>query len=606
MSFNARISSKIKQNYQLAAAFVKKLTESLATKERIILVSLLFCFLSSLAWTLANTFLKKTTIVPAVGGTFIEGIVGKPEYINPVLAQGNEADMDLAQLIFSGLMKYDQNNQLINDIASGWEINEDKTQYTINLKENVLFHDGTRLTAEDVLFTINTIQNTRYKSPLRPNWAGVEVRSNGDTQIIFTLKKPFVPFLHNLTFGILPKHIWQDVTPEEFQISEYNKSPIGAGPYQFNRLEKEKDKSISQIILKANKHYYLDKPYIETILVKFFPSQEKAVQSLNSGEIMAVNDLSHHNLETIDTRKTNINEISLPRYYAIFLNIYQNEFIADDNVRQALAWATCKDQIISDILLDRGKQVDSPVLTIPMDNVADFEKRGCSREKAREILEKQGWKLKDWTPENDQQAEEPEENTENSSQEQAREEEIPARQVYYNKSKEPLALTLTTADYPELVKTAELVKQQWEEAGILVTLEVLSIGDLTNSKIEPREYDALLFGETLGVDPDPRPYWHSSERKSPGQNIVSYNNSQADELLDQGRTEENEEVRNQLYQKFQLLINQDIPAIFLYSPYYLYPVNRKVMGITLKNIGDPSKRYSQITNWYLEEKRAKK
>jgi peptide/nickel transport system substrate-binding protein len=610
------------------SAFGKKMTNAFTNKERVAILAVLFIFLISTLWFAWNFYQTKTLLIPAQGGTFSEGIVGKPEYLNPVLSPGNETDAALVKLIYSGLMKYDRENQLVNDLAESWEVSEDKTEYTIYLRQNVIFHDDQPLTAEDVLFTINMIKNSRFKSPIRTSWTGVEVKTEGDYKIIFSLKQPFVPFLHNLTFGILPKHIWQDVTAEDFPLSEYNKAPIGSGPYQFGRLEKDNGKTIDQIILKANPDYYAGRPFIETVLVKFFANEEEALEELNQGNVLAINDLSHGNLEKLNQEKINLNEVELPRYFAVFLNVYNNEYIAEDYVREALSWATCREEIVEQILKGKGRIVESPILTIPVDDIEGFEKRGCSVDKAREILEKEGWELTDYEPEGESDsdsdsdegeavAEESEEeagsgnneeggeNGEESGETVAKTETTgEVKQIYFSDD-EPLTLTLTTADYPDLIKTAELLKQQWETAGVLVNLEVLSIGDLTNSKIEPREYDALLFGETLGVDPDPRPYWHSSEKKSPGQNIVSYDNAEADALLDKGREEVNENVRLEIYKQFMAIINKDIPAIFLYSPYYLYPVNQKVLGVNLTSLGNSSDRFSQVPNWYLTQERAR-
>lgn len=580
--------------------FAQKVFSLLSVKERAILLVLLFMFFASLSWVLGRVYLKKTVAGPAPGGTYVEGIVGKPEYINPILVGSNEADADLANLVYSGLMKYNEKQELVNDIVSNWSINEDKTEYTMELREDAMFHDGTPLTADDVLFTINLIQNPRYRSPLMPNWVNVEARANGKNQVIFSLKKPFVPFLHNLTFGILPKHIWENVNPEEFSLSEFNKKPVGSGPYSFVRLEKDKDGAITQIVLKSNKKHYGQKPYIETLLFKFYANEQAAIEALNGREIMGVNNISHQNWDKIDQSAVTFNEVFQSRYFAVFFNINQSKALAEDSAREALAWATCRKEIIDEVLRGKGAEIDHPVLNVPMKGAEGFEERGCSVEKGKEILEKAGWKLKEYKEEksnNDQEGD-------GDKDENAEEKEKP--QVYTSSAKEPLVFTLSTPDYPELVKTAEVLKRQWESLGAVVKVEILSIGDLNNTRIEPRAYDALLFGEILGADPDPRPYWHSSERKSPGQNLANYNNAEADELLDRAREEINEDVRSEMYRKFQLLINRDVPAVFLYSPYYLYPVDKKVMGINLEAINTPSERLSEIHDWYLTQRWVKK
>jgi peptide/nickel transport system substrate-binding protein len=583
MFFIAKLFSRFERWIKTVPLILTNLGTSLSKKERIFLFVAFFVFFLALPWSLFNFYLKKTIVVPASGGTLTEAIVGKPEYLNPVLAKASEADKSIVQLVYSGLMKYSDNGELINDLASGWKANEERTEYTITLKDNLLFHDGTPLTVEDVLFTVNTLKNSRYNSPLYPNWTGIEARTEGKNQIIFSLKKPFTPFLHNLTFGILPKHIWQDVGPEDFQLSEFNKAPIGSGPYQFLRLEKKADGSIDQIVLKVNRNYYLGAPYIETILLKFLGSETEAIELLNQGKVMAINNLSHRYLDkiTLPSSKINLEEIKLPRYYAVFLNIYQSKILAQEDVREALDWATCREEILEKALHQKGDPTYSPIISLPILGKEGFTQRNCQPDKAKEILKNAKWKFKKISEDN-------------------------PKEILFSPNGEPLQIKLATADYPELVRTAEVLKEQWEKIGVEVSVEILSVGDLSNSKIEPRNYEALLFGETLKMDPDPRPYWHSAEKNSPGQNLASYDNVEADELLDRGRAEVNKETRNELYLKFQKLINRDIPAIFLYSPRYLYPISSKVRGINFNMIEDPSRRYSNIEKWYLGEKRIKK
>ncbi|MBD3245300.1 MAG: hypothetical protein GF335_04915 [Candidatus Moranbacteria bacterium] len=602
----------VKKSPKIVHLFLVSLFRDLRLKERILILSLSLIFFLSSSWFLFNYYIKNTRIAPAKGGTYIEGIVGKPEYINPILAKGNETDLSLSQLIFSGLMKYDRDGNLVNDVAASWSISDDKTTYTVKIRDDVVFHDGEPLTAEDVIFTINTIKNRRFNSPLRFNWTTTEVSKGNGNEVVFVLKEPFTPFLHNLTFGILPKHIWQDIGPSDFLLSKYNKEePIGSGPYIFYRNDTNESDSISQIILKANDNYHLGAPYIETIIFKFYPSEDLAIQALNEKQVTGLNDISHANVDKLNLEEVNIYEVSLPRYYAVFLNIYESEVLASDSVRKSLAWAACQEDIIQEVFQGKGKVVDSPVITIGMEGVEGFEKRGCSVEKAKELLEDDKWKLKEYSAqqENSQEEQEDEEEQDGQqedSQEEALQEELNSSgidEIYYNEDLGPLKVTLTVPDYPKLVETAEILKKQWAQAGIYCEIEVLSIGDLKTSKIEPRAYEALLFGEVLTLDPDPRPYWHSSQRKDPGQNIANYNNKKVDDLLDKGKEEVNEEVRRKIYEEFQLQINKDIPAIFLYSSYYLYPVREEVKGIKLDLISATAKRFSNIHEWYLEQKR---
>jgi peptide/nickel transport system substrate-binding protein len=611
--------NNIKNSIKLVSPFCNRLSKSFNLKERIIIFSALLLFMGSLVWILITFYFSKTKVVPAHGGIYVEGIVGKPEYLNPVLAQTNKADQDLSNLIYSGLMKYDKNNKLVNDVVENWQISEDKTKYVLDLRKDIFFHDGEPLTAEDALFTLNIIQNPRYKSPLRLNWTGVSVEVTNPHQILFTLKKPFVPFLHNLTFGILPKHLWKDIEPEDFPLSTYNKSPIGSGPFEFVRLDPEEN----QITLKAYEKYHLGQPNIETALFKFFPTEQEAITALNNDDVSAIDNLTHSNIDLLTHNNIKLYEITLPLYYALFFNEHYSKIIAIDEVREALAFSTCKEDLIDEVLHGKGTPIYSPVLTTSMDDIDGFEKRGCDTNKAKEILEKAGYELKKYEinnegeflplkeEEDDEDDDEEDEDDDDDESEMSENSESATDSLtnkpekIYFKNNDPLVLTITLADFPELITTAELIQKQWEQIGIYTDLEVLSIGDLNQSKIETQEYEILLHGETLEVDPDPRPYWHSAERKT-GNNLSNYENKEVDKLLDSGREEVNEDVRDEIYREFQLIINKDIPAIFLYSPSYLYPVNKEIKGIYLKSLGNTSKRYSDVINWYVEEQRVKK
>jgi len=181
----------------------------------------------------------KTQAIATYGGEYIEGIVGQPTHINPIISASNNADDDLSQIIFSSLFKYDSQGSITNDLADSYEISDDKTQYSIHLKKGVLWHDGQELTAADVLFTINLISDPAYKSPLRSNWQGIETSSSDDYSLNFQIKTPYTGFLNNLTFGILPKHIWESVAPEKFSLTDLNLEPIGSGPYKYSSFQKD-------------------------------------------------------------------------------------------------------------------------------------------------------------------------------------------------------------------------------------------------------------------------------------------------------------------------------------------------------------------------------
>jgi peptide/nickel transport system substrate-binding protein len=170
----------------------------------------------------------------------------------------------------------------------------------------------------------------------------------------------------------------------------------------------------------------------------------------------------------------------------------------------------------------------------------------------------------------------------------------------------PLEITLTTTDWPELAETAEILKEQWGKAGIKVNVETYSISDVQQNYIRPREYAALLFGQVLGADPDPYSFWHSDNKKDPGLNLALFGDSSTDKLIENGRTEFDPEKRASIYADFQKKLIAETPAIFLYSPDYVYPVNKKVQGINADDLVSPSDRFDNANLWYINTKRVKK
>jgi peptide/nickel transport system substrate-binding protein len=167
----------------------------------------------------------------------------------------------------------------------------------------------------------------------------------------------------------------------------------------------------------------------------------------------------------------------------------------------------------------------------------------------------------------------------------------------------PLVINLTTTDWDELTQTAEIIKSQWEKVGAQVNVNSYSISDIQQNCIRPREYDALLFGQVVGADPDPYSFWHSSQKRDPGLNLSLFGDSSTDKLIDEGRTEFDSAKRSDDYVEFQKKLEEETPAIFLYSPSYIYPVSRSVRGIDAVTLVLPSKRFSNVSHWHIKTTR---
>ena len=544
-------------------------------KEKLLFYSLLLVFVGSIISSGIIFYHSKTKTIPAYGGEYIEGIVGQPLYINPLLSPSNETDADLAQLVYSSLFKYDSSGKIIPDLVENYDLSEDKMTYTVKLKKDIRWHDGEIFNADDVIFTINLVSNPAYKSPLRSSWQGIETNLIDDSTIEFKIKNPYVGFLHELTFGILPKHLWESTTPENFSLNSLNLKPIGTGPYKYNGIQKDSNDNILSYKLISNPDYFTSRPYISKMTFNFYLDEESAIDALNRKEIMGIGVVSSENIKNIKNQKTiTVHKAEIPRYFSVFINQTKSIPLASDEVREALSYATDRKEIIEEVLNKEGKEVYSPFLSYMIGYSNDANEPSFDLEKANKLLDEKGWK---------------------------REED-----GIRKKDDARMEINLVTTDWEELIKTANILKSQWEKAGIQTNISPFSISDIQENYIRPREYEALLFGQVVGADPDPYYFWHSDNKKDPGLNLSLFGNSDSDKLIDEAREEFNTEKRAEKYIDFQKIIAKEIPAIFLYSPNYIYPVNQRVKGMDIQTLISPSNRFSEANLWYIKTKRIKK
>ncbi len=636
----------------------------LSKGEKILLLFFLTIFAGSAISLIALFYFKNTDIGPAVGGIYREGMIGSPSFINPIYDASNDSERALIELIFSGLMEYDENGKLVPELASQIEIEENGTGYLVSIREDAFWHDGEPLTADDVIFTIETIQDPEYKSPLRANYLGIEAEKVSEHQVRFKLQETYAGFLERLTFKIIPQHIWEKISPQNFLLSNYNIRPIGSGPYQFKSLEQGPSGAIVRLDMTRFKQYYSDteprQPYISEISFLFFEDEEELVRAAKAGQV------DGFPLPSPEARNKDYKEISLslPRYFAVFLNQEKSQLLSEEAVRKALNYATGKEDIIKEALSGRAQEVNSPVLPEiygikPPSNYYEHDLQAAEALLADSGFEKQDgqWAMV---------SEGTEAKFTSRLQEGSQSSEVTALQACLAKDPEvypsgkitgyfgsqtktavvafqekyaedilapggltqgtgvvsnntraklneicgepseytPLAFTLITVDDdPVLEKVAQKLKEQWEEIGISLEIQTFPSSELRQNIIKERDYEMLLFGEVLSAVLDPFPYWHSTQVKDPGLNLAGYKNSAVDNLLEKARTSVDEEIRTEQYQQIQDLIIEDAPAIFLYTPEYIYMTSEEVTGPKERTIFDPSQRFSNIEEWYIKTKR---
>lgn len=569
----------------------KFLLKALSDKEKKLVVGALFlaCFLFA-TWGI-TVYLKDTNRKPALGGSYAEGIQGQPLYLNPVVAHSNPVDSDLSMLIFSSLFRYNAEGKLEQDLVNKWERSEDGLIYTVHLKNNAKWQDGQPVTADDVIFTLNLIKNPAFSSTLRGNWEGIDINKVDDSTLTFTLKKTYTPFLHNLTFGILPKHLWQDITSDKFLLTELNRKPIGSGMYNFIRMDKDQNGKIISVTLRVNKDYYGPKPHLNELVFRFYSSPDEIVTAAQKGEIKGVASIEPSQIDQIkNSGDIKIYQIPTTRIYGIFFNQKKSVVLAEKSVREALTYSTDKNGLLKDALNNQGIVVNTPLTPNMLGFDNDLNKYEFNPDKAKQILKDNGWDNLD-----------PKERKKLKDQPDASD-----FALYNSKLKKFLTVTLTVPDYPELIKSADFLKKQWANVGLDLRLDIVDTSETLQNKISDRNYEALLFGEVLQADPDPTPFWHSNSKQAPGLNLAMFENDEVDGILDNARQEVNEQKRAEGYQKFQEDVLHENPAIFLFSPYYLYGVSNDYQGVGDKVIYNPWNRLDDIGNRYLYTTRMRK
>jgi peptide/nickel transport system substrate-binding protein len=543
----------------------KKIFFALTRNERISFIAALsVAFISFIAamWLLV---FQITKIVPVPGGDYTAGMVGQPEYINPVTAT-NMIDQGLVKMIYSN----------IYDLASEVNGSSDGRTWTVRLKENLRWHDGEKLTSDDVIFTVQSIGDQAAKSPLFQSWQGVAISRVSELALQFSLANPYAYFASNLKkLYILPKHLFANTPTANWRLSDYNLKPIGSGPYGFDAYDKRLDGVISGYHLKTFSKYSGTKPLIDHFNFQFFGNTTDMIKSFNVGRIDGMGGLNANDLAMID-RPYDLLSWRTPTYYAVFWNQSKSLALQDKAVRTAMSMAIDRDQLVKQALKGEGKVQYGPI----SEDAAYFVRTDAtsSLDLASTTLTDAGWKI---GPDG-------------------------FRIKIIQKTPVSLTVNLTVPKVDFLEKTASMIKCAWEQLGIKVSVATFAPTDILNDAVKNRNYEALLFGNVLGPNSDLYAFWNSSQRFYPGLNLSIYNNSKVDSYISTASTELDDVKRAALFLKAQNAIVSDAPAAFLYSPNYLYVTTKSVRGATPHFIPDPSDLFRDASTWYLNTARVLK
>ena len=513
-----------------------------------------------------------TKEISTTGGIIKEGIIGQPQYINPVLSFSNDInkpDRVLEYLIYPSLFRLDKTGDLSNELVDSYTVGDNGKEYIFKLKSGINWDDNTPLTIDDIIFTLQTIQNPAYNSPISSALKGVSITRVDDSTLKLNLNSSYSPFLSNLTFGILPKHIWQNLEPSAFLLSEANLKPIGAGKFKYKSIQKKKDGNIASITIEKNPNYFGEKPNIENFTLVFYSKEEEMIQDFKQNNLQAITQLKS---SLSDSSRYQLNAMNIPQSFGIIFNI-KDPLLSNKEIRQSISNAINRQPIINGILQNQATLINGPLTQfnqyyVPTDVAFDIEK-------AKKTLDDANWKDIDGDG-------------------------------IREKDNKKAEFTILVANGNKVDEVTKTLQAQIREIGIQMNIELVSFADLSANQIRDRSYQALFLGLGLNIYPDPYIYWHSSQITSPGLNLSQYTNINTDGYLETARTNTDTNVITSSLQQFQQQITSDVPAIFIYSPKYLYYTNPIIKNITV-SIGNSSvDRYASISEWSVKTKRVLK
>jgi len=511
------------------------------------------------------------TIQPAAGGIYTEGVLGSFTTANPIYATSS-VDSSVSRLLFAGLFKQNGKNELVNDLAQELKSDKRYVVHTVTLRDNITWHDGKPITAEDVVFTYQTIQNPDAKSPLRANWSKVKIEKIDSRTVKFTLPSPLSSFPQLLTNGILPRHLLDGVKPAQLRTVSFNTTnPVGSGPFKWDSIQvigQTPETREEQIGLSAYDNYHDNKPDLDSFIIKAINSKVSLINQFNSQEIDAVVGLDKKPEEIPQDLRLGEYEIPVNGQVMIFLKS-SNDVLKDKTVRQALTQATNRDEIIRGL----GYAVipaNGPLLISHLGYSPKITQLGFNVKKANELLEKNGWK-KD-------------------------------KNGIRKKGNLPLQFQLYSQKNTDYALITQTIQRQWKELGADVTVVLQDDTDV-QSTIALHSYDALLYGITTGSDPDVFAYWHSSQadlRASNRLNLSELKSSKADLALESGRTRSEKSLREAKYKPFLEAWRDEAPAIALYQPRFYYLTRSKLYGLNIRVVNTAADRYANVQHWRVK------
>ncbi len=505
---------------------------------------------------------------PKVGGTITYGMTGDPVIFNPILYTDTPSGFVISR-VYSGLVRANENLEMVGDIAKSWEFSDDGLVWTFYLRDDVVFHDGTPLTSEDVKYTYEAILHPDYTGIRATNFKAVDhIEAPDPYTVVFYLKEPFAPMLTYLTYGILPKHIFEQTSIRDMKENPANFEPIGSGPYKFVDWQRGQ-----HIILEAFDDYYGEGPYIQQVIVKFYQDEQVMLAALERGDIDYMGSLPPDDIDRVKAEYSDrLDFVEFPTNGYTYIGLKQTHpILSDVRVRKALMYGLNRKAIVDDILQGYGTIMNSNIPPVSWAYAeGELETYDYNPEKAKQLLEEAGW--------------------------------VEGPDGIRVKDGKRLSFSLLTDSGSKMYESiVMLVQEDWEKIGVELKPEFLEWSVLCSQYLDVAKFESYMLGWSLGLDPDFYLFFHTEagvdeEGNLVGFNDVEFSDPELDRLLEEGRRVMDQEERKRIYFEAQKIVNDQLPYVFLYTRNNVAAIDKRIKGVVWSTLGP---MFPEL--WYIEE-----
>jgi peptide/nickel transport system substrate-binding protein len=529
-----------------------------SSRHKIILVA--YCLLFTI-YLLAGCAREPEIKYP---NTITIGFLADAKRLLPLLAS-DSASGEISGHIFNGLTKYDKNIKIIGDLAESWDISPDGLKITFHLRKGVKWHDGVEFTSDDIIFTYKTVTNPNIPTPYSSIYGPVEkVEAIDKYTVKVTYKEPYAPALESWGMGIIPKHYLEG---KDLTSPEINRNPIGTGPYKLKEWV-----TGQKIVLEAFDDYFEKRPNIDKFMARIIPDTATMFLELKFGGIdfMGLTPPQYKLQAQTEFFIKYFQKFRYPSFGYTYLGYnLLNPLFSDKRVRQAIAHAINKREIIAGVLMGYGTPCTGP---FPPESWAfnpDVKDYEYNPDKAIKLLSDAGWRKN-------------------------------AEELLEKDGKKFSFTVLVNQGNEARLKTAQIIKEQLKKIGIEMNIKVLEWQAMLHEFIDKKRFEAVIMGWALSRDPDIYDIWHSSKTKEGEFNFISYKNEEVDRLLIQGRQTFDMEKRKKIYHRIHEILAEEQPYTFLYVPDALPVLHKRFKGVEKAPIGI----WYDFIRWHVPKNKA--